>query len=169
MKSRRKDNETAFPGCFENDRFIFGSENAEGQVSNVKQALLMLSVLLLDGLILYSFRRALLALRFGGCGKYVRKKKRTERLRELSLWDRLTLASVAAECKKPETAQRIRRLYLGYAVAALLSDAFLLFAAASKRLPLLWIWVAVCGSKWIVLAVLRILLFRNGLNRNPTV
>lgn len=150
-------------------RFFIGSQNTEGSVSDLKQALLMLSVLLLDGLILYSFRRVLLALRFGGCGKYVRKKKRTERLRELSLWDRLTLASVAAECKKPETAQRIRKLYLGYTVVALLSDAFLLFAAASERLPLLWVWVAVCGSKWIVLVVLRILLFRNGLNCNPSV
>ncbi len=150
-------------------RFFIGSQNTEGSVSDLKQALLMLSVLLLDGLILYSFRRVLLALRFGGCGKYARKKKRTERLRELSLWDRLTLASVAAECKKPETAQRIRKLYLGYAVVALLSDAFLLFAAASERLPLLWVWVAVCGSKWIVLVVLRILLFRNGLNCNPSV
>lgn len=150
-------------------RFFIGSQNTEGSVSDLKQALLMLSVLLLDGLILYSFRRVLLALRFGGCGKYARKKKRTERLRELSLWDRLTLASVAAECKKPETAQRIRKLYLGYTVVALLSDAFLLFAAASERLPLLWVWVAVCGSKWIVLVVLRILLFRNGLNCNPSV
>lgn len=150
-------------------RFFIGSQNTEGSVSDLKQALLMLSVLLLDGLILYSFRRVLLALRFGGCGKYARKKKRTERLRELSLWDRLTLASVAAECKKPETAQRIRKLYLGYTVVALLSDAFLLFAAASERLPLLLVWVAVCGSKWIVLAVLRILLFRNGLNCNPSV
>ena len=150
-------------------RFFIGSQNTEGSVSDLKQALLMLSVLLLDGLILYSFRRVLLALRFGGCGKYARKNKRTERLRELSLWDRLTLASVAAECKKPETAQRIRKLYLGYTVVALLSDAFLLFAAASERLPLLWVWVAVCGSKWIVLVVLRILLFRNGLNCNPSV
>ena len=128
----------------------------------------MLSVLLLDGLILYSFRRALLALRFGGCGKYVRKKKRTERLRVLSLWDRLTLASVAAECRKPETAQRIRRFYIGYAVVALLADAFLLFTIVSKRLPLLWIWVAVCVGKAIVVVLLRILFYRNGLNSNPT-
>ena len=129
----------------------------------------MLSVLLLDGLVLYSFRRVLLAMRFGSCGKADRKKKRTERLQELSLRDRLTLTPIATECKAAETAQRIQRFYTGYAVVALLADAFLLFTIVSKRLPLLWIRVAVCGGKAIVVVLLRILFYRNGLNRNPTV
>ena len=131
--------------------------------------LVLLSSVLMDGILLDKFREALLTLRFGSRGKYVKKKKEKARMRALKLWDRITLKSVAAECKRTDTARRLQKQYFVYAVFALVSDALLVCAVCIEKLPLFWTWIGIILCKSVVVAIMRCTLFRNGFMHGPTV
>jgi len=129
---------------------------------------LLLSVLL-DGFLLSKLREVLLTLRFGSRGKYVKKKKEKERMRALKLWDRLTLKPIAAECKRTDTARRLQKQYFGYAIFALVSDVLIVCVVCFEKLPMVWIWVGIILCKFVVMAIMRILLFRNGMIHGTTI